>query len=249
MRYPLEVFRAMRDAWPEGKPMAAHLAHDWVEEDGVTPEEAVEIARMFMRRGRHHRRLRRPDPKQAQPVYGRMFQTPFSDRIRNDGGIKTMAVGNIYEADRELDPHMAAPILSARPPASGRSLLDCTPPPPSATATPTGRCPTAPAAIRLGVWRTVRRRWRKHEPYRHHRRRHRRGGRDRPCGGRTGAKVTIMGRHEALREQGLPFHRDDRRRCRPTSPPRAPRMAPSPASAPMRARHIPRLFTRSPRRT
>jgi len=101
MRYPLEVFKAMRDAWPEEKPMAVRIsANDWVEEDGVTPEEAVEIARMFSEAGADIIDVSAGQTsKQAQPVYGRMFQTPFSDRIRNDGGIKTMAVGNIYEAD------------------------------------------------------------------------------------------------------------------------------------------------------
>lgn len=101
MRYPLEVFKAMRDAWPEGKPMAVRIsANDWVEEDGVTPVEAVEIARMFSEAGADIIDVSAGQTsKQAKPVYGRMFQTPFSDRIRNDGGIKTMAVGNIYEAD------------------------------------------------------------------------------------------------------------------------------------------------------
>ncbi|MFG6529061.1 MULTISPECIES: bifunctional salicylyl-CoA 5-hydroxylase/oxidoreductase [unclassified Sulfitobacter] len=101
MRYPLEVFRAMRDAWPEEKPMAVRIsANDWVEEVGVMPEEAVEIARMFSEAGADIIDVSAGQTsKQAKPVYGRMFQTPFSDRIRNDGGIKTMAVGNIYEAD------------------------------------------------------------------------------------------------------------------------------------------------------
>ncbi|WP_339818319.1 bifunctional salicylyl-CoA 5-hydroxylase/oxidoreductase [Sulfitobacter dubius] len=101
MRYPLEVFKAMRDAWPEEKPMAVRIsATDWVEEDGVSPEEAVEVARMFSEAGADIIDVSAGQTsKQAKPVYGRMFQTPFSDRIRNDGGIKTMAVGNIYEAD------------------------------------------------------------------------------------------------------------------------------------------------------
>ncbi|SFG25681.1 bifunctional salicylyl-CoA 5-hydroxylase/oxidoreductase [Sulfitobacter dubius] len=101
MRYPLEVFKAMRDAWPKEKPMAVRIsATDWVEEDGVSPEEAVEIARMFSDAGADIIDVSAGQTsKQAKPVYGRMFQTPFSDRIRNDGGIKTMAVGNIYEAD------------------------------------------------------------------------------------------------------------------------------------------------------
>ncbi|UWR32213.1 bifunctional salicylyl-CoA 5-hydroxylase/oxidoreductase [Sulfitobacter sp. W027] len=101
MRYPLEVFKVMRDAWPEEKPMSVRIsANDWVEENGVTPEEAVEIARMFHEAGADIIDVSAGQTsKQAKPVYGRMFQTPFSDRIRNDGGIKTMAVGNIYEAD------------------------------------------------------------------------------------------------------------------------------------------------------
>ncbi|MEP2682600.1 MAG: bifunctional salicylyl-CoA 5-hydroxylase/oxidoreductase [Sulfitobacter sp.] len=101
MRYPLEVFKAMRDAWPGGKPMAVRIsANDWVEEDGVTPDEAVKIASMFSDAGADIIDVSAGQTsKQAKPVYGRMFQTPFSDRIRNDGGIKTMAVGNIYEAD------------------------------------------------------------------------------------------------------------------------------------------------------
>lgn len=101
MRYPLEVFRAMRAVWPEHKPMAVRIsANDWAGDDGVTPEEAVEIARMFDAAGADIIDVSAGQTStQAQPVYGRMFQTPFSDRIRNDGGIKTMAVGNIYEAD------------------------------------------------------------------------------------------------------------------------------------------------------
>jgi len=101
MRYPLEVFAAMRAAWPAGKPMSVRIsAHDWVGEDGVTPTEAVEIARMFAEAGADLIDVSAGQTSvAAKPVYGRMFQTPFSDRIRNEAGLKTMAVGNIYEAD------------------------------------------------------------------------------------------------------------------------------------------------------
>ncbi|UWR21110.1 bifunctional salicylyl-CoA 5-hydroxylase/oxidoreductase [Sulfitobacter sp. S190] len=101
MRYPLEVFAAMRATWPSGKPMSVRIsASDWAGDDGVTPEEAVTIASMFEAAGADIIDVSAGQTStQAQPVYGRMFQTPFSDRIRNDGGIKTMAVGNIYEAD------------------------------------------------------------------------------------------------------------------------------------------------------
>ncbi|NSY38409.1 bifunctional salicylyl-CoA 5-hydroxylase/oxidoreductase [Leisingera sp. ANG59] len=101
LRYPLEVFQAMRAVWPEEKPMSVRIsANDWVGDAGVTPEEAVEIARAFTAAGADIIDVSAGQTStDAQPVYGRMFQTPFSDRIRNEAGIATMAVGNIYEAD------------------------------------------------------------------------------------------------------------------------------------------------------
>ncbi|WP_171177012.1 bifunctional salicylyl-CoA 5-hydroxylase/oxidoreductase [Ruegeria sp. HKCCD8929] len=101
IRYPLEVFAAMRAVWPADKPMSVRIsANDWVGEYGVTPEEAVEIARRFGAAGADIIDVSAGQTTtEAQPVYGRMFQTPFSDRIRNEAGIATMAVGNIYEAD------------------------------------------------------------------------------------------------------------------------------------------------------
>ncbi|WP_037255348.1 bifunctional salicylyl-CoA 5-hydroxylase/oxidoreductase [Roseobacter sp. SK209-2-6] len=101
LRYPLEVFAAMRDVWPAGKPMSVRIsANDWVGDEGVTPEEAVEIARAFAEAGVDIIDVSAGQTSiDAQPVYGRMFQTPFSDRIRNEAGLATMAVGNIYEAD------------------------------------------------------------------------------------------------------------------------------------------------------
>lgn len=101
MRYPLEVFAAMRAVWPERKPMSVRIsANDWVENDGVTPEEAVEIAKAFSAAGADIIDVSAGQTTpEAKPVYGRMFQTPFSDRIRNEAGIATMAVGNIFEPD------------------------------------------------------------------------------------------------------------------------------------------------------
>lgn len=101
LRYPLEVFHAMRRVWPEHKPISVRIsASDWAGEDGVTPEEAVEIARAFQQAGADLIDVSAGQTStEAKPVYGRMFQTPFSDRIRNEAGITTMAVGNIYEAD------------------------------------------------------------------------------------------------------------------------------------------------------
>ncbi|MGR3463585.1 bifunctional salicylyl-CoA 5-hydroxylase/oxidoreductase [Limimaricola sp.] len=101
LRWPLEVFRAMRAAWPEDRPMSVRIsANDWVGADGVTPDEAVEIARAFSAAGTDLIDVSAGQTSiEAKPVYGRMFQTPFSDRIRNEAGLATMAVGNIYEAD------------------------------------------------------------------------------------------------------------------------------------------------------
>ncbi|RVT83314.1 bifunctional salicylyl-CoA 5-hydroxylase/oxidoreductase [Rhodobacteraceae bacterium CCMM004] len=100
LRWPLEVFAAMRAAWPEDRPMAVRIsATDWVD-GGVTPDDAVAIARAFSMAGADLIDVSAGQTStEAQPVYGRMFQTPFSDRIRNDAGLATMAVGNITEAD------------------------------------------------------------------------------------------------------------------------------------------------------
>jgi anthraniloyl-CoA monooxygenase len=101
MRYPLEVFKAMRAVWPEERPFSVRIsANDWVGDTGVTPDEAVEIARLFWAAGADMIDVSAGQTSvEAKPIYGRMFQTPFSDRIRNEAGITTMAVGNIYEAD------------------------------------------------------------------------------------------------------------------------------------------------------
>lgn len=101
MRFPLEVFTAMRTVWPDHKPMSVRIsAHDWVGEAGITPDDAVEVARRFAVAGADIINVSAGQTSiDAEPVYGRMFQTPFSDRIRNEAGVATMAVGNIYEAD------------------------------------------------------------------------------------------------------------------------------------------------------
>ena len=101
MRYPLEVFHAMRAVWPADKPMSVRIsASDWAGDDGVTPEEAVHVASAFKDAGADIIDVSAGQTSTTgKPVYGRMFQTPFSDRIRNEAGIATMAVGNIYEAD------------------------------------------------------------------------------------------------------------------------------------------------------
>jgi anthraniloyl-CoA monooxygenase len=100
LRYPLQVFAAMRKVWPQDKPMSVRIsAHDWVD-GGTTPDDAVEIARAFKAAGADMIDVSSGQvSKDEKPVYGRMFQTPFADRIRNEAGIATIAVGAISEAD------------------------------------------------------------------------------------------------------------------------------------------------------
>ncbi|HMA49229.1 MAG TPA: bifunctional salicylyl-CoA 5-hydroxylase/oxidoreductase, partial [Magnetospirillaceae bacterium] len=99
-RYPLEVFRAIRAVWPEDKPISVRLScHDWTE-GGNTPEEAAAFAALFKEAGADLIDCSSGQvSKEEKPVYGRLFQTPFSDKIRNEIGIPTIAVGAISEAD------------------------------------------------------------------------------------------------------------------------------------------------------
>ena len=101
MRFPLEVFHAVRKVWPEGKPISVRIsANDWVGDSGVTPQEAVTISQMLREAGVDLIDVSAGQTSlAAKPVYGRMFQTPFSDRIRNEADVATLAVGNIYEPD------------------------------------------------------------------------------------------------------------------------------------------------------
>ena len=100
LRYPLEVFAAVRAAWPQHLPISVRIsAHDWVE-GGITPDDAVVIARAFKAAGADLMDCSSGQvSKQEKPVFGRMFQTPFADRVRNEAGIATIAVGAISEAD------------------------------------------------------------------------------------------------------------------------------------------------------
>ena len=99
-RYPLEVFRAIRAAWPEDRPISVRLStHDW-HEGGNTPEDAAIFAEMFKEAGADLIDCSSGQVvKEEQPVYGRLFQTPFSDKIRNEIQVPTIAVGAISEAD------------------------------------------------------------------------------------------------------------------------------------------------------
>jgi anthraniloyl-CoA monooxygenase len=100
LRFPLEVFEAVRAIWPVDKPISVRIsAHDWVE-GGITPDDAVEIAKAFKAAGADMIDCSSGQvSKQEKPVYGRMFQTPFADRIRQEACIPTIAVGAISEAD------------------------------------------------------------------------------------------------------------------------------------------------------
>ncbi len=99
-RYPLEVFKAIRAVWPADKPISVRLScHDWYP-GGNTADDAVLIARIFKEAGADLIGCSSGQVvKKEKPVYGRMYQTPFSDRVRNEVGIPTIAVGNIFEFD------------------------------------------------------------------------------------------------------------------------------------------------------
>ncbi|MEZ0244991.1 MAG: bifunctional salicylyl-CoA 5-hydroxylase/oxidoreductase [Sphingomonas sp.] len=101
LRFPLEIFAAMRAAWPAERPMSVRIsANDWMGDAGVTPEMAVEIAQAFAEAGADLIDVSAGQTwADCKPIYGRMFQTPFADRIRNEGRLTTMAVGNIFEPD------------------------------------------------------------------------------------------------------------------------------------------------------
>jgi anthraniloyl-CoA monooxygenase len=101
LRYPVEVFGAMRAVWPRERPMSVRIsATDWVP-GGVTEDDSLEIAKAFRAAGADIIHVSTGQTSiEARPVYGRMYQTPFSDRIRNEAGIPTIAVGNITDADQ-----------------------------------------------------------------------------------------------------------------------------------------------------
>lgn len=101
LRFPLEVFRAMRAVWPVHKPMSVRIsAHDWFP-DGNTADHAIAIARAFREAGADMIDVSAGQVvKKEKPVFGRMWQTPFADRVRQEAGIPTMAVGAITDGDQ-----------------------------------------------------------------------------------------------------------------------------------------------------
>ena len=102
LRFPLDVVRAVRAVWPEEKPLAVRIsANDWVGELGILPSDAVEIARMLKAEGVDLIDVSAGETSpNAKPVFGRMFQTPFADQVRNEADIPVIAVGNIADADQ-----------------------------------------------------------------------------------------------------------------------------------------------------
>jgi anthraniloyl-CoA monooxygenase len=101
VRFPVEVFAAMRATWPEDRPISVRIsATDWVA-GGITGADAVEVARAFGAAGADIIHVSTGQTSvDAQPVYGRMYQTPYSDQVRNESGLPTIAVGNIVDPDQ-----------------------------------------------------------------------------------------------------------------------------------------------------
>jgi anthraniloyl-CoA monooxygenase len=101
LRFPLEVFDAMRAVWPHDKPMSVRLsATDWAD-GGISEPDVAIIARTFAAHGCDLIDVSTGQTvADAAPIYGRMFQVPFSDMIRNETGLSTMCVGSITSADQ-----------------------------------------------------------------------------------------------------------------------------------------------------
>jgi anthraniloyl-CoA monooxygenase len=99
LRYPTEIIRRVRAAWPAGKPLSVRIsATDWAP-GGLQPEDAVDVARMVVAAGVDIVDVSAGQTvPESKPVYGRQFQTPFSDRIRHEARVPTMTVGNISSA-------------------------------------------------------------------------------------------------------------------------------------------------------
>jgi anthraniloyl-CoA monooxygenase len=110
LRFPLEVLEAVRASWPADKPLSVRLSSaDWAP-GGLTEDELIEIARAMKAHGADLLDLSSGQTVSWQkPVYGRMWQTPFSDLVRNLVEVPTIAVGNIFEAD-----HVNSIIASGR---------------------------------------------------------------------------------------------------------------------------------------
>ncbi|MBK8262196.1 MAG: bifunctional salicylyl-CoA 5-hydroxylase/oxidoreductase [Nannocystis sp.] len=129
MRYPLAVLDAVRAAWPADRPLFVRIsACDWAE-GGLSEDEAVEVARLLQEHGVDVIDVSTSGTvPEARPEYGRMFQVPFSDRIRSELQIPTMAVGNIQGWDHAntvlvagradlcalARPHLADPYFTLR---------------------------------------------------------------------------------------------------------------------------------------
>lgn len=127
-RYPLEVLDAVRAAWPADKPLMVRIsASDWLGERGFTPDDAVVVARWLHEHGCDLIDVSSAGNSiESQPVYGRMYQVPFAEKIRYEAGVPVMAVGAIQGADHVntllaagrtdlcalARPHLADPYLS-----------------------------------------------------------------------------------------------------------------------------------------
>ncbi len=102
MRFPLEVFSAVRETWPAGKPIAVRIsATDWMDDgSGMTLHDSVELARALRRAGCDILDVSSGgNTPESKPVYGRMYQVPFAERIRYETGMPVIVVGAVLGAD------------------------------------------------------------------------------------------------------------------------------------------------------
>ena len=211
LRYPLEVFAAVRGAFPAGRPMSVRIsATDWV---GTTASRATTRSRSATPSPRPARTSSTSPPARprhgARPIYGRMFQTPLADQVRNEARVATMAVGNITEPD-----HVNSIIMAGRADLcclAGRTSAirtgRCARPPSSATTASAGPIRTLPAASSCAGSRAAPPRW--------------------PCGSDGPARRAARPRHGG----GLRHRQRDRRRARGGGRPAHARRAATPAGS------------------
>jgi len=130
MRFPMDVFAAVRKAWPSERPLAVRIsATDWLGDRGFTPDDAVTVARALQSAGCDLIDVSSAgNSPESEPEYGRMYQVPFAERIKYEVGIPVMAVGAIQGPDHcntilaaeradlcaMARPHLADPYLTLR---------------------------------------------------------------------------------------------------------------------------------------
>ena len=100
-RYPLRIVQTVRRAWPPERPISVRIsATDWIS-DGLSGQDLTALVHLLKENGADIINVSTGQVvSHEEPVYGRMYQAPFADRIRNEMGMPTIVAGNITSADQ-----------------------------------------------------------------------------------------------------------------------------------------------------